>query len=66
MRITINFDTSIPEENMEYLRIMKSLDMALCLFKISQLLYKDEVLIDRRGISDAFNEYNINLNEIIE
>jgi len=70
MKAILEFD--LPEDNLEFNRCNKSLDMTLALFDIGQLRFNLE-LEDRLnikqmtiGINDIFSKYNINLDELIE
>jgi hypothetical protein len=63
---------NLPEDNLEYNRCNKSLDMALALFDISQLRFNLEmenklnIKEMTKGINDIYSKYNINLDELIE
>jgi hypothetical protein len=63
---------NLPEDDLEYNRCNKSLDMALALFDISQLRFNLEmenklnIKEMTKGINDIFRKYNINLDELIE
>jgi hypothetical protein len=39
MTSTLTFDLSNPEDQMAHYRCVKALDMALCLFRIRELIY---------------------------
>jgi hypothetical protein len=63
---------NLPEDNLEFNRCNKSLDMALALFDISQLRFNLEmenklnIKEMTKGINDIYSKYNINLDELIE
>ena len=63
---------NLPEDDLEYNRCNKSLDMALALFDISQLRFNLEmenklnIKEMTKGINDIYSKYNINLDELIE
>jgi hypothetical protein len=42
MTSTLTFDLSNPEDQMAHYRCVKALDMALCLFRIRELIYSKE------------------------
>jgi hypothetical protein len=62
----------LPEDNLEFKRCNKSLDMALALFDISKLRfnleleYRLSVKEMTKGINDIYSKYNINLDDLIE
>ena len=70
MKAILEFN--IPEDNLEFNRCNKSLDMALALFDIGQLRFNLEmenklnIKEMTKGINDIFSKYNINLDELIE
>jgi hypothetical protein len=70
MKAKLKFN--LPEDNLEFNRCNKSLDMALALFDISQLRFNLEmenklnIKEMTKGINDIFSKYNINLDELIE
>ena len=67
MKATLEFNMDEPEDVMAHLRCAKSLDMALALWDISQAGYKDLSLEDYKSeVLQAFNKYNINLDDLIE
>jgi hypothetical protein len=63
---------NLPEDNLEFNRCNKSLDMALALFDIGQLRFNLEMENKLNikemtiGINDIYSKYNINLDELIE
>jgi hypothetical protein len=63
---------NLPEDNLEFNRCNKSLDMALALFDIGQLRFNLEmenklnIKEMTKGINDIYSKYNINLDELIE
>jgi hypothetical protein len=63
---------NLPEDDLEYNRCNKSLDMALALFDIGQLRFNLEMENKLNikemtiGINDIYSKYNINLDELIE
>jgi hypothetical protein len=70
MKAILEFN--LPEDNLEFNRCNKSLDMALALFDISQLRFnlemKNKLNIKEmtKGVNDIFSKYNINVDELIE
>jgi hypothetical protein len=70
MKAILEFN--LPEDNLEFKRCNKSLDMALALFDISQLRFNLEmenklnIKEMTKGINDIYSKYNINLDELIE
>jgi len=63
---------NLPEDNLEFNRCNKSLDMASALFHIGQLRFNLEmenklnIKEMTKGINDIFDKYDINLNELIQ
>lgn len=63
---------SIPNDQLQFNRCNKSLDMALALFDIRQLRFNLEmeeklnIKEMTKGINEIFEKYNINLEELIE
>jgi hypothetical protein len=63
---------NLPEDEMEFNRCNKSLDMALALFDIGQLRFNLEmenklnIKEMTKGINDIYSKYNINLDELIQ
>lgn len=66
--ISFTFNTDDRFQQMSAMRCMKALDMALALFEIKELTYKDEIDIDsfKDEIINIFDNRNINLEEIVE
>ena len=70
MKAKLEFN--LPEDNLEFNRCNKSLDMALALFDIGQLRFNLEmenklnIKEMTKGINDIYSKYNINLDELIE
>jgi hypothetical protein len=70
MKAILKFN--LPEDNLEFNRCNKSLDMALALFDIGQLRFNLEmenklnIKEMTKGINDIYSKYNINLDELIE
>jgi hypothetical protein len=70
MKAILEFN--LPENDLEYNRCNKSLDMALALFDIGQLRFNLEmenklnIKEMTKGINDIYSKYNINLDELIE
>lgn len=76
MRATINFNLNDSDDAMAHFRCIKSFDMALAIFAISEAIKKavDEsedgkhvdgyYLMD--SIGDVFEQYNIKLDELIQ
>jgi len=66
MKAVLEFELDNPDDKMAHLRCVKSLDMALFIWDVSQLLHKelkpDEL---NRKLSDLFENYNIVINELI-
>ena len=68
MKATVEFDLEDLDDVMAHLRCVKSMDMALALFKIQGIIRdKWEFNADEIGkkINGAFEEYDINLEDLI-
>jgi hypothetical protein len=63
---------NLPEDDFDFNRCNKALDMTLALFHISQLRFnlemENKLTIKEmsKGINDIFSKYNINLDDLIE
>jgi hypothetical protein len=68
MIATITYN--LPEEKMEHLRAVKSSDIALALWEISDLWTKHKLPKSTQAynerIREILDEYNININELVE
>ena len=68
MKAKLEFDLEDLDDVMAHLRCVKSLDMALALFKIQGII-RDKWDIDaaeiQSKIRDTFEEYDINLEDLI-
>ena len=62
MKATLEFDLSDPDEKMEHLRCIKSLDMALAMWDIMQY---DITVEDKHWIFEILENRNINIDELI-
>ena len=69
MKATIEFDLEDLDDVMAHVRCVKSLDMAQALFKIEGII-KDKWQYNsvemQRKINEAFEEYDINLEDLIK
>ncbi len=69
MKAILEFDLSNQEEKKEHYRCVKSLDMALALFEIQMNLRKrsgENVDSIFEEIYKIINEYNINIEELVD
>jgi len=65
MKVKFEFDTSRDDhDRKEMTRIIKATDMAICLYDIKALLYKDNLSAD--SILQCFEDNDIDLNYLIE
>jgi hypothetical protein len=64
MNATIRFNLNNPEDKMAHMRCIKSMDLALALFKIQEMAMEYEY-INIVQLNDIFEQHNITLNEII-
>jgi hypothetical protein len=64
MNATIRFDLNDADDKMAHMRCIKSLDMALALNKIENIVLENDVLTSE-DINKIFYQYNITLSEII-
>ena len=64
MTAQLNFDLENPEDVIKFNRCNKSLDLALCLFRINQLLFDIESL-DTKMFLQTLAEYDININVLV-
>ena len=64
MNATIRFDLNDADDKMAHMRCIKSLDMALALNKIENIVLENDVLTSE-DINNIFYQYNITLSEII-
>jgi hypothetical protein len=61
MKVTFELDS---EDRLELHRIIKGTDMALALWSIRELLYRDK--LDPDTVSEIFQKYDIDLDNLIE
>lgn len=69
MRAKLEFDLDNPEEKKEHFRCVKSSDMACALFEIQMNLKKrsgenSDIIFEE--ISKIMDEYNLNIEELID
>lgn len=64
MNATIRFNLNNPNDKKAHMRCIKSMDMALAIWKIQQKAMEYEV-INIVQLNDIFIEYNIAINEYI-
>jgi hypothetical protein len=64
MNATIRFDLNDADDKMAHMRCIKSLDMALALNKIENIVLENDVLTIE-DINKILYQYNITLSEII-
>lgn len=64
MNATIRFNLHDKDDRMAHMRCIKSMDLALALFKIQEVAMEYEY-INITQLNEIFEEYNITLNEII-
>ena len=65
MNATIRFNLNNPNDKKAHMRCIKSLDMALAIWKIQQKAMEYEV-INIAQLNDIFIEYNIAIDEYID
>lgn len=65
MNATIRFNLNNPNDKKAHMRCIKSLDMALAIWKIQQKAMEYEV-INIVQLNDIFIEYNIAIDEYID
>ena len=68
MKATVEFDLEDLDDVMAHLRCVKSLDMALTLFKIQGIIrdkWEFNAVEIQQKINEAFEEYDINLEDLI-
>jgi len=64
MNATIRFNLDDPDDRIAHMRCIKSMDMAIALFKIQELAMKHEQ-VNIAQLNDIMDDQNITLNEII-
>lgn len=71
MKAILEFDLNEPDDRMAHLRCVKSTDMALVIW---EFFYNDRKFIEENNLTieevfktftDTLNEYNINIDELI-
>lgn len=65
MNATIRFNLHNPDDRKAHFRVIKSIDMAILLHKINELCYRYES-IPTDEVKALFDEYNVNINEILD
>lgn len=69
MKAKLDFDLEDLDDVMAHLRCVKSLDMALTLFKIQGIIrdkWQFNAVEIQQKINEAFEEYDINLEDLIK
>ena len=69
MKAKLEFDLEDIDDIMSHLRCVKSLDMALTLFKIQGIIrdkWEFNAVEIQKQINEAFEEYDINLEDLIK
>lgn len=64
MNATIRFNLNDPEDKMSHMRCIKSLDMALALWRIQEKAMEYES-INIAQLNEIFEKFNITMDEII-
>lgn len=68
MKATVEFDLEDLDDVMAHLRCVKSMDMALALFKIQGIIrdkWEFNAVEIQHKINETFEEYDINLEDLI-
>tara|TARA_R110000772_G_C13238509_1_gene433454 strand:- start:402 stop:611 length:210 start_codon:yes stop_codon:yes gene_type:complete len=68
MKATVEFDLEDLDDVMAHLRCVKSMDMALALFRIQGIIkdkWEFNAVEIQQKISEIFEEYDINLEDLI-
>jgi len=69
MKAKLEFDLEDLDDVISHLRCVKSLDMALTLFKIQSIIrdkWEFSAIEMQNQINEAFEEYDINLEDLIK
>lgn len=65
MNATIRFNLNNPHDKKSHIRCIKSMDLAIALWKIQKLAMEYEI-VNIGQLNDIFVEHNIAINEYIE